>query len=402
MILFLIDSLITADGLFGLAGEPAYIRDVAAAICAGWARQDRAQVRHGDVDMDQSWRSWKTSTSRLNRTGRTACHWPPSRWYRPRSPARENRRRARNRHCRFGDGLRLAHADRHAGPGGKPRQRGGDRGLQGPFRPRRRLIRAGSVRPLMDGTTPCRGEQSRRCVRIQRAERSLDRRGRAERRDAKDPRVGDAMSPLLREIRHTPLLWLLAFVPVLLVAHKLRPEAHTLHFVLSVLAIVPLAALLSHATESVAAKTGDAVGGLLNATLGNLTELRHRADRIARRATYPGEGIHRRGDRHQYPVHVGDFVFPRRPQAPRAGVQQGQRPPASGPALSGRRRDPDSVGGLGSRFRGGVGVHGNIERLSVRPAHRRLRTGPVCSRSRPIANSSVARTTRRPAKHRGR
>ena len=36
---------------------------------------------------------------------------------------------------------------------------------------------------------------------------------------------------------------------------------------LSVLAIVPLAALLSHATESVAAKTGDAVGGLLNATL---------------------------------------------------------------------------------------------------------------------------------------
>jgi len=35
----------------------------------------------------------------------------------------------------------------------------------------------------------------------------------------------------------------------------------------------PLAALLSHATEAVAAKTGDAVGGLLNATLGNLTEL---------------------------------------------------------------------------------------------------------------------------------
>src|SRR5262249_39641903 len=30
---------------------------------------------------------------------------------------------------------------------------------------------------------------------------------------------------------------------------------------------------LSHSTESVSAKTGDAVGGLLNATLGNLTEL---------------------------------------------------------------------------------------------------------------------------------
>src|ERR1700750_3001909 len=81
------------------------------------------------------------------------------------------------------------------------------------------------------------------------------------------------MNPLLREIRHNPLLWLLAFVPVLFAARALKPEAHTLLFVLSVLAIVPLAALLSHATESVAAKTGDAVGGLLNATLGNLTEL---------------------------------------------------------------------------------------------------------------------------------
>ena len=57
------------------------------------------------------------------------------------------------------------------------------------------------------------------------------------------------------------------------VAQKLKHDAHTLLFVLSVLAIVPLAGLLSHATESVAAKTGDAVGGLLNATLGNLTEL---------------------------------------------------------------------------------------------------------------------------------
>ena len=81
------------------------------------------------------------------------------------------------------------------------------------------------------------------------------------------------MRALLKEIRHNPLLWLLVFVPVVFVAAKLKHEAHTLLFVLSVLAIVPLAALLSHATESVAAKTGDAVGGLLNATLGNLTEL---------------------------------------------------------------------------------------------------------------------------------
>lgn len=81
------------------------------------------------------------------------------------------------------------------------------------------------------------------------------------------------MLPLIKEIRQTPLLWLLVLVPVAIIAAKLVPDAHTLLFVLSVLAIVPLAALLSHATESVAEKTGDAVGGLLNATLGNLTEL---------------------------------------------------------------------------------------------------------------------------------
>src|ERR1700757_222036 len=81
------------------------------------------------------------------------------------------------------------------------------------------------------------------------------------------------MTPLISEIRHTPLLWLLVLVPIVLIAAQLAPSAHTLLFVLSVLAIVPLAALLSHATEAVAEKTGDAVGGLLNATLGNLTEL---------------------------------------------------------------------------------------------------------------------------------
>jgi Ca2+:H+ antiporter len=81
------------------------------------------------------------------------------------------------------------------------------------------------------------------------------------------------MNPLLREIRHTPLLWTLIFVPVVLATARIMPAAHTLLFVLAVLAIVPLAALLSRATEVVAEKTSDAIGGLLNATLGNLTEL---------------------------------------------------------------------------------------------------------------------------------
>jgi Ca2+:H+ antiporter len=81
------------------------------------------------------------------------------------------------------------------------------------------------------------------------------------------------MRPLIHEIRRNPLLWLLVFVPIVLIVERTNPEAHTALFVLSVLAILPLAILLSHATESVAAKTGDSVGGLLNSTLGNLTEL---------------------------------------------------------------------------------------------------------------------------------
>jgi Ca2+:H+ antiporter len=80
------------------------------------------------------------------------------------------------------------------------------------------------------------------------------------------------MNALLHELKENRILWLLVVVPVVLVVERAAPEAHTALFVLSVLAIVPLAALLSRATENVA-RTGDAVGGLLNATLGNLTEL---------------------------------------------------------------------------------------------------------------------------------
>jgi Ca2+:H+ antiporter len=80
-------------------------------------------------------------------------------------------------------------------------------------------------------------------------------------------------SSLWHEFRSTPVYWFLVLVPVALLYHAANPDAHTAVFVLSVAAIIPLAATLSRATESVAAKTGDTVGGLLNATLGNLTEL---------------------------------------------------------------------------------------------------------------------------------
>jgi Ca2+:H+ antiporter len=81
------------------------------------------------------------------------------------------------------------------------------------------------------------------------------------------------VNPIAKDFRENPLNWLLVFVPAVIIAEKAKPEAHTLLFLLSIAAIVPLAALLSRATESVAAKTGDAIGGLLNATFGNMTEL---------------------------------------------------------------------------------------------------------------------------------
>jgi len=83
----------------------------------------------------------------------------------------------------------------------------------------------------------------------------------------------DALNLLLKEIRRNPLLWMLVFVPVVFGAEHFLAGSPTVLFILSVLAIVPLAALSSSATEAVATRTGDAVGGMLNATLGNMTEL---------------------------------------------------------------------------------------------------------------------------------
>ena len=66
--------------------------------------------------------------------------------------------------------------------------------------------------------------------------------------------------------------WFLAFIPITLVlegAHAAPP----LVFFSAALAIVPIAALIVHSTEQISTRTGDAVGGLLNATFGNAPEL---------------------------------------------------------------------------------------------------------------------------------
>lgn len=69
------------------------------------------------------------------------------------------------------------------------------------------------------------------------------------------------------------LYGLLIFVPIVIAMELLDIGGHSAMFVLSALALVPLAALLGEATETVAEYTGPKVGGLLNATLGNAAEL---------------------------------------------------------------------------------------------------------------------------------
>jgi Ca2+:H+ antiporter len=77
------------------------------------------------------------------------------------------------------------------------------------------------------------------------------------------------MSRLLRP----SLDWLLVFVPITVALHYLAPQSHTLIFGAACLAILPLAGWLGHATEHLAARTSEGLGGFLNATFGNAAEL---------------------------------------------------------------------------------------------------------------------------------
>src|SRR3954470_20199932 len=67
--------------------------------------------------------------------------------------------------------------------------------------------------------------------------------------------------------------WLLVFVPICIGLEFLAPERHLLIFASACLAITPLAGRMGHATEALAERMGEGVGGLLNATFGNAAEL---------------------------------------------------------------------------------------------------------------------------------
>jgi Ca2+:H+ antiporter len=77
----------------------------------------------------------------------------------------------------------------------------------------------------------------------------------------------------MRWLRQNLLNLLLVFVPVSLLLEHVVHASGMLIFATSALAIIPLAGLMGQATERLAERLGEGVGGLLNATFGNAAEL---------------------------------------------------------------------------------------------------------------------------------
>lgn len=68
--------------------------------------------------------------------------------------------------------------------------------------------------------------------------------------------------------------WLLVFLPVAFVLRYVPGWRHeTALFIVSALAIIPLAGWMGNATEQLAHRMGEGIGGLLNASFGNAAEL---------------------------------------------------------------------------------------------------------------------------------
>jgi Ca2+:H+ antiporter len=65
----------------------------------------------------------------------------------------------------------------------------------------------------------------------------------------------------------------LAIAPIAIVLHYVADLDQTMEFVVSAIALIPLAWLIGEATEHAAEHTGPGIGGFLNATFGNAPEL---------------------------------------------------------------------------------------------------------------------------------
>lgn len=78
----------------------------------------------------------------------------------------------------------------------------------------------------------------------------------------------------MKQLLKPSLDWLLVFVFIMTIAGEyLFHFSETMLFLFSCVSIIPLAGWLGKATEHLAEKTGEGIGGLLNATFGNAAEL---------------------------------------------------------------------------------------------------------------------------------
>ena len=78
---------------------------------------------------------------------------------------------------------------------------------------------------------------------------------------------------VVSDILGSRISWLLLLLPITVAVDVLLPEQKIWIFFLSALALVPLAHLLSVATEQMSFHTGPTIGSLLNVTFGNAGEL---------------------------------------------------------------------------------------------------------------------------------
>lgn len=80
------------------------------------------------------------------------------------------------------------------------------------------------------------------------------------------------MKKILAYFKSAPLNFLLLALPLAILA-KVLEWGELWVFILSAVAVIPMAGFIGEATESLASYTGPRLGGLLNATLGNAAEL---------------------------------------------------------------------------------------------------------------------------------
>lgn len=77
----------------------------------------------------------------------------------------------------------------------------------------------------------------------------------------------------MKNLLKPSIQWLFIFVPITLALEYAGHASPPLVFFCAAIAIIPIAKLIVEATEQIAVRTGEAVGGLLNATFGNAPEL---------------------------------------------------------------------------------------------------------------------------------